>query len=98
MAEVAEAAMDEEARPDAIVTDPPYGRSTSLHGGDEEGVVERLYSMAADRLPPGGPLVVCLPSREMIPRREDGFRVVSVHPMKVHRSLTRHVCVLIRGF
>ncbi len=84
--------------PDAIVTDPPYGRSTSLHGSDELGVLKGLYSMAEGHLPHGHALVVCLPSTSMLPPEEAGFRLSSVHPMKVHRSLTRHVCVLIRDF
>jgi len=96
--DVSKAARDLEGPPDAIVTDPPYGRSTSLHGGATEGVLEGLYAMAASCLPPGGRLVVCLPSREMLPGETGDFDLSSVHPMKVHRSLTRHVCVLIRTF
>lgn len=98
VADVRDAASGLEEPPDAIVTDPPYGRSTSLHGDAAEGVLEGLYQMAASCLPPGARLVVCLPSREMIPGDEGGFCVASVHPMKVHRSLTRHICVLVREF
>jgi len=98
IADVSKAAHDLEAPPDAIVTDPPYGRSTSLHGGATEGIIEGLYSMAISCLPPGGRLIVCLPSREMLPDEGGDLEVSSVHPMKVHRSLTRHVCVLIRTF
>ncbi|UCC92268.1 MAG: RsmD family RNA methyltransferase [Thermoplasmata archaeon] len=82
--------------PDAIVTDPPYGRSTSLHGGETSSVLGGLYSMSSAALSPGGRLVLCLPSRDMLPVDEGNFSISSVHPMKVHRSLTRHVCVLIR--
>lgn len=98
VADVSDAGATLEKAPDAIVTDPPYGRSTSLHGSDELGVLEGLYSTGAEHLPPGGTLVVCLPSTDMLPPEGAGFRLSSVHPMKVHRSLTRHVCVLIRDF
>jgi len=98
VADVSDAAEGLEEPLDAIVTDPPYGRSTSLHGDATEDVMEGLYLMAASCLPPGGPLVVCLPSRDMLPGEEGLFKVSSVHPMKVHRSLTRHVCVLNREF
>lgn len=98
VSDVAKATEDLDMAPDAIVTDPPYGRSTSLHGGATEGVIEGLYEMAASCLPPEGRLVVCLPDREMLPDEEGDFEVSSVHPMKVHKSLTRHVCVLIRRF
>jgi tRNA (guanine10-N2)-dimethyltransferase len=94
VADVREAGSWLSAPPDAIVTDPPYGRSTSLHGGSGTGVLEGLYSMAAEHLPEGGRLVVCLPEEGMVPAEGTGFEVDSVHPMKVHRSLTRHVCVL----
>jgi tRNA G10 N-methylase Trm11 len=98
VADVMDAARDLGDVPDAIVTDPPYGRSTSLHGGDGGGVVERLYSMAGSSLEPGSRLVVCLPDTDLTPPENSAFEVESVHPMKVHRSLTRHVCVLIRRF
>jgi tRNA (guanine10-N2)-dimethyltransferase len=98
VADVAKVASDLAWTPDAIVTDPPYGRSTSLHGGDEAGVLASLYGMASSVLGPGGRLVVCLPDPARIPPEGSGLEVLSVHPMKVHRSLTRHVCVLIRRF
>ncbi len=96
VSDVADADQGLDRPPEAIVTDPPYGRSTSLHGGDEEGVLERLYSMANSLLRPEGRLVICLPDKGLLPPEGGGFRTLSVHPMKVHRSLTRHVCVLIR--
>lgn len=84
--------------PGAIVTDPPYGRSTSLFGERAEGVLEGLYGMAASILPDRGSLVVCLPDTAQLPPEDAGFEVSSIHPMKVHRSLTRHICVLFRDF
>jgi tRNA (guanine10-N2)-dimethyltransferase len=98
VSDVGQAAEGMDVAPAAIVTDPPYGRSTSLHGGETGSVLEGLYRMSAACLPTGGRLVVCLPSRDMLPPDGGDFQVSSVHPMKVHRSLTRHVCVLIRGF
>jgi tRNA (guanine10-N2)-dimethyltransferase len=92
--DVLDAAKDMDTRPDAVVTDPPYGRSTSLHGDGTEGVLGRLYSMAASALSPGGRLVVCLPNKDLMPGTDAHFEMESVHPMKVHRTLTRHVCVL----
>jgi tRNA (guanine10-N2)-dimethyltransferase len=83
-----------EERVDAVVTDPPYGRSTRTLGGGTEGVLDRLYSSAAEVLPEGGRLVVCLPSRDLLPGEGSPFEVEAVHPMRVHKSLTRHVCVL----
>ncbi len=96
LADVGDAGPADGSRVDAIVTDPPYGRSTSLHGDLSDDVLSRLYTMARALLEPGHRLVVCLPDPAMLPREGEGFHVLSVHPMKVHRSLTRHVCVLVR--
>jgi tRNA (guanine10-N2)-dimethyltransferase len=96
-ADVTEADEDMRTHPDAIVTDPPYGRSTSLHGGQTSGVLLGLYRMSASCLLPEGRLVVCLPSLDMLPADDVDFRLSSVYPMKVHKSLTRHVCVLVRN-
>ncbi len=95
VADVADAIDARDLRPDAIVTDPPYGRSTSVHGRDPEGVLEKMYSMAADALPKGGRLVVCLPSTKMLPSERGPFKLESIDSIRVHRSLTRHICVLI---
>ncbi len=94
VADVANAVEGMDGEPLAIVTDPPYGRSTSVHGQDTEGVLLKLYSMAADALPKGGRLVVCLPSTDLLPSGDGPFEVTSRHSIRVHRSLTRHVCVL----
>jgi tRNA (guanine10-N2)-dimethyltransferase len=95
VADVADAIDARDLRPDAIVTDPPYGRSTSVHGRDPEGVLNKMYTMAADALPGGRRLVVCLPSKEMLPSERGPFRLESIHSIRVHRSLTRHICTLI---
>jgi tRNA (guanine10-N2)-dimethyltransferase len=98
VADVTEASSGTHHPPEAIVTDPPYGRSTSLFGRLAEGVLDGLYRMAASRLPHEGRLVLCLPDLEMLPPEGSGFRLTYHHPMKVHRSLTRHVCLLVRDF
>lgn len=81
---------------DAVVTDPPYGRSTRVEGHGPTEVLDGLYRVACGALLPGGRLVVCLPSVDMLPGGGRGLEVVSVHPIRVHRSLTRHICVLSR--
>jgi tRNA (guanine10-N2)-dimethyltransferase len=94
VSDVADAATLMDDPPSAIVTDPPYGRSTAVHGQGTGDVLSRLYSMAADALPPRGRLVVCLPSTDLLPGEESPLKVTSRHSIRVHRSLTRHVCVL----
>jgi tRNA (guanine10-N2)-dimethyltransferase len=69
-------------RVEAIVTDPPYGRSSSTRGKRPEELYRSLLSLAeeiADKL------VVIFP--HPIELREG----VSIDPVRVHRSLTRYV-------
>ena len=85
-------AVDE--RPAAIVTDPPYGRSTVVHGHDPESVLGKLYATAGVSLPEGGRLVVCLPSEAMLPPEDGPLSLEAKYSIRVHRSLTRNICVL----
>ena len=82
---------------DAVVTDPPYGKSTWTGGEGPGSVLARFYDAAARGLQPGGRLVLCLPDPRMLPRSALPFSVESVHPLRVHKSLTRHVATLVRA-
>jgi tRNA (guanine10-N2)-dimethyltransferase len=93
-ADVGDMARAIEGGVDAVVTDPPYGRSTRTLGGGIAGVLDRLYESTAEVLSEAGRFVVCLPSRDLLPTDGSPFEIESVHPMRVHKSLTRHVCVL----
>ena len=92
--DVADLPRNIEGEVDAIVTDPPYGRATSTHGEGTGGVIGKLYDAAAEILSHGSRLVVCLPDTSMLPPEDGSYDVEGVHPMRVHKSLTRHVCVL----
>lgn len=80
---------------DAIVTDLPYGRSTTT-GSDMEALYRRAFERFADWLSPGGRAVVGVPQRRLVAHGEPFFDLVAVHPLYVHRSLTRHFCVFER--
>jgi tRNA (guanine10-N2)-dimethyltransferase len=82
---------------DAIVTDPPYGRSTAVHGQGPGEVIESLYHSASGVLKEGGRLVICLPSTDMLPEKGSLLLIRNVYPIRVHKSLTRHICVLSKG-
>jgi tRNA (guanine10-N2)-dimethyltransferase len=82
---------------DSVVTDPPYGRSTSTAGEALPAILEKLYTAASRALPPGGRLVVCLPDADSVPDEATGLSLESIHPLRVHRSLTRHITVLVHG-
>lgn len=78
----------------AVVTDPPYGRSSTTHKEDLAGLHRRLFEATDRVLAPGGRVVVVLPDREMGVQAAEGFELVEEHAWKVHGSLTRHLLVL----
>ena len=72
---------------DAIVTDPPYGRSSSTSG---EGIY-KLYNRAFKKFSEIAPrVVIALPDEKAIKIGEEYFNLVEVYPYRVHKSLTRY--------
>ena len=72
---------------DAIVTDPPYGRSSASVGAAPSSLVPEVLGRWAERLREGGPVVVLSPGGPALlaaPWTEE-LRVA----VRVHRSLTR---------
>lgn len=81
---------------DAVVADPPYGRAAASHGGDPKALQAELLSEAADLLATGDRLVAVLPDPPDPGRAEAaGWRLAGLHAVRVHKSLTRHVAVLV---
>jgi tRNA (guanine10-N2)-dimethyltransferase len=80
---------------DAVLTDPPYGRASTTRGEEAPALVRRVLPRWADRLRPGGYVVVVLPGGPD-PLGPGWQRVLSV-PVRVHRSLTREFRVYRRS-
>jgi len=85
---------DRSLRFDALLTDPPYGRASGTGGEDASALVGRVIPRWADRVRPGGRLVVVSPGGEDAVGRP-WHRELSV-PVRVHRSLTREFRVYAR--
>jgi putative methyltransferase (TIGR01177 family) len=80
---------------DAIVTDPPYGRSSSTGGEAAQELAVAVVTRWTSRLASAGRIVVIVPSGGP-PLPFPGqlrFRI----PVRVHRSLTRVFCVFEPG-
>jgi tRNA (guanine10-N2)-dimethyltransferase len=75
---------------DAVVTDPPYGRSTHTGGEDVVSIHRRALSSISKCLKAGGKATVVLPYET----DTDTMRKESVFVQKVHGSLSRHYHVL----
>ncbi len=79
---------------DAVVTDPPYGRSAAIKAES----IEILLSYSLNeifRVLKKSKRAVFVSEREVENLAlEAGFRVLEVHEQRVHKSLTRRICVL----
>ena len=78
---------------DAIATDPPYGRSTTTMKEDLGELYSRMMGDFAEVLPQGKKVALVLPKPCL---KSPGLRVVESHLQRVHGSLNRHYCVLVR--
>jgi tRNA (guanine10-N2)-dimethyltransferase len=80
---------------DSVLTDPPYGRSSSTGGESAAELVGRVLPRWADRVRPGGRVVVIV-GDDSEPLPLPWTRTVSVR-VRVHRSLTREFRVYERA-
>ncbi len=78
---------------DAIVTDPPYGRSASTNKESVESLYKRSFDSFSEILKPGGKLAIVLPSEEHVKFGLENFTLCEKYPVRVHRSLTRYFCI-----
>ncbi|HEY6238871.1 MAG TPA: RsmD family RNA methyltransferase [Thermoplasmata archaeon] len=81
---------------DAVLTDPPYGRASGSGGEPPHELLRRVLPRWAERVRPGGVVVVVLPGGED-PLGVEWVRTVGVQD-RVHRSLTREFRVYERRF
>jgi tRNA (guanine10-N2)-dimethyltransferase len=74
---------------DAVATDPPYGRSASTMKEPMLDLHTRAVESIRTALNPGGRAAIVLPWN-----CTSSFVVEEHHEQRVHRSLTRHYCLL----
>lgn len=79
---------------DAIVTDPPYGRSAMIKAESLEKLYRESFREMFRVLKKGRKAVIVseIPADEIA--QEAGFTVLSEYQQRVHRSLTRNIIVL----
>lgn len=75
---------------DAIVSDPPYGRSSTTNREDVEALYDRFFEASHAALKPGGRLAFINASEALRERAARLFRPVERHEQRVHRSMTRY--------
>lgn len=80
-------------RVDGISTDPPYGKSTSTKGETIPRLYKRAFRAFSEVLDRGSRLATVVPEVSLLDDAQ-GFRLLETHSLWVHRSLTRHFCVM----
>jgi tRNA (guanine10-N2)-dimethyltransferase len=75
---------------DAVATDPPYGRSASTMKEPARALHDRAICSIMEVVRPGALAAIVLPWD----CSESPATVAEHHEQRVHRSLTRHYCVL----
>jgi len=83
---------------DALITDPPYGKSSTTKGLKLEELYQDGFQVFWTLLKPGGHACVVGPAECGIEKfaTGEGFEVRERHLVRIHRSLTREVLVLRR--
>ncbi len=79
---------------DAVVTDPPYGRSAAIKAESLEQLLAGSLHEIHRVLKMGNRAVFISERQIEVLAEEAGFRVVESHLQRVHRSLTRRISVL----
>ena len=78
---------------DSIVTDLPYGKSTTTKGEDIKELYKRSFRAMRDILKNNGRAVVGLSNKELINLAKEFFSIIEIHQIRVHRSLIRYFVV-----
>tara|TARA_B100000029_G_scaffold513694_1_gene614046 strand:- start:557 stop:1555 length:999 start_codon:yes stop_codon:yes gene_type:complete len=78
----------------AIVTDPPYGISTTTKGEGVDELMNRSMILFAQSLKPKQRLVMAVSKPELV--KNEKFKIVNQFEWYIHKSLTRYILVMER--
>jgi len=82
-----------EYKVDAIVTDPPYGKSSSLKNSNQKELITDFLKQAHKILPKKSYLVMMLPNNV---RLKSKFKIKNKIDFFIHKSLTRTIYVMLK--
>lgn len=78
---------------DAVVTDLPYGKSTTTKGENLKQLYDRAFKNVSKVLKKNGMAVIGLSNKDIISIGEKYFSLIKKHEFRVHRSLTRYFAI-----
>ena len=84
----------------SVVTDPPYGKSTTTGGIEGDGIFKEFFISIYDNM--SDDAYLCMASPHYVDLQpiadEVGFEIVEQYGIKMHRSLTRIISVIKKKF
>jgi len=75
---------------DAVITDAPYGKSTTTKNENIQDLYSRAFQSISKVLKPGGRVAIGLPNKKYGSLFKNHFTLNEVIAIPVHRSLTRY--------
>ncbi len=81
---------------DAIITDPPYGRSSYITDKNKERFYSEFITSAAKKLNTGKHLILTMSDSIKLDLNKEEFKQIEEYTIYVHKSLTRRIHVLKR--
>lgn len=81
---------------DVVVTDLPYGKSTTTHGESVHELTKRTFESLQKVVKPSGKIIMGLHDETLINVGKKIFQLETVYVQPVHRSLTRYFPVFTR--
>jgi len=78
---------------DAIVTDLPYGKSTTTKGEKMDDLYKRTFKSMSNLLKDGRKAIVGFSNKDFISIGQKYFSLVEKHEFKVHKSLYRYFVI-----
>ena len=78
---------------DAIVTDLPYGKSTTTKGEKTNQLYMRAFETMSELLKNGSKAVIGLSNKDLISIGQKFFSLIEKHDFRVHRSLIRYFVI-----
>jgi len=83
--------------PQAIVTEPPYGRASTTKGEALDSLLIRAFRIFNQILPPNGHVVISLPDPKLPSETFQKFKLKYKFTIRIHKSLTKTIFVLINN-
>jgi tRNA (guanine10-N2)-dimethyltransferase len=80
-------------QPQAIVTEPPYGRASTTQGQALDELLRKSFKIFSEILKPNGSLVISLPDPELAHSIHRDFKLMNKFTFRVHKSLTKTIFV-----